>query len=83
MWRPGKEVTEAFLYIVRHPHFSITVEAQHFQPLKRFTKTNDLESVNKAQRELLCQQNRTIDNIPPTQDNQSYSGTIWDKADKQ
>ena len=83
-WKSYPEVTQAFLYMVRHPHAPLTVEAQHFQILERFSvilydKTSSQESVNEARRELFCQKKNngnhsTIDNrallsmIPPTQD---------------
>ncbi|KAG0716633.1 hypothetical protein GWK47_009201 [Chionoecetes opilio] len=63
------EVTDAFNFIVEHPHAQITVDCQEFQMLERFTvviydKTSPLVSVNEARKELFCQKNRTMENIP-------------------
>jgi hypothetical protein len=58
-----------------------SLEACFDQPLERFTfvlydKTSELESVNEARRELFCQNNKTMEYIPPTQDSllQHFSG---------
>lgn len=71
-WGAYTEVTDAFNFIVEHPHAQITVDCQEFQMLERFTvviydKTSPLVSVNEARKELFCQKNRTMENIPPTQ----------------
>ncbi|KAG0716909.1 hypothetical protein GWK47_008538 [Chionoecetes opilio] len=52
---PITEVTDAFNFIVEHPHAQITVDCQEFQMLERFTvviydKTSPLVSVNEARR---------------------------------
>ncbi len=65
-WKSYPEVTEAFLYMAGHPHIPITVEAQNFQLLERFSvilydKTSSLESVNEARRELFCQKNKPME----------------------
>ena len=71
-WGAYPEVTDAFNFIVEHPHAQITVDCQEFQMLERFTvviydKTSTLVSVNEARKELFCQKNTTMENIPPTQ----------------
>lgn len=88
-WKAYPEVTEAFHYIVSHPHLQITAEAQHFQLLEQFSvilydKTSDLKLVNEARRELFCQKNKTMENITPTQDallqhckRDVYQAGIW------
>ena len=92
-WKAYPEVTKAFLYMVSNPHLPITVEAQHFQLLEHFTvilydKTSDLEFVDEARRELFCHKNRTMENIPPTQDAHlqhckrvGYQAGIWTTSD--
>ena len=92
-WKAYPEVTKAFLYMVSNPHLPITVEAQHFQRLEHFTvilydKTSDLEFVDEARRELFCYKNRTMENIPPTQDallqhckRVGYQAGIWTTSD--
>ncbi|KAG0729396.1 hypothetical protein GWK47_030399 [Chionoecetes opilio] len=65
-------VTDAFNFIVEHPHAQITWIARSSRCWKRFTvviydKTSPLVSVNEARKELFCQKNRTMENIPPTQ----------------
>ena len=71
-WKAYPDVTEAFFFMASHPRLQITAEqCQHFQLLERFSvvlyhKTSELKFVNEAQRELFCQKNRTIENIPPT-----------------
>ena len=52
---------------------TLTVESEFFRCLERFTaviydRTSSLECLNEAQRELFCQKNRTMENIPPMQD---------------
>ncbi|KAG0705868.1 hypothetical protein GWK47_024426 [Chionoecetes opilio] len=55
-WGPYTEVTDAFNFIVEHPHAQITVDCQEFQMLERsqslyMGKTSPLVSVNEARRE--------------------------------
>ena len=88
-WNSYPEVTKAFIYMATHPHAPLTKESQHFRYLERFTvvlydKTSSLESVDEARRELFCQKNRTMENIPPTQDTLlqhskrvAYQAGIW------
>ncbi|KAG0693353.1 hypothetical protein GWK47_027542 [Chionoecetes opilio] len=59
-WGAYTEVTDAFNFIVEHPHAQITVDCQEFQMRERFTvviydKTSPLVSVNEARKELFCQ----------------------------
>ena len=70
-WNSYTEVTQAFNYIAANPHTPVTIDAQHFQCLEHYTvvlydKTNDLESVNDARRELFCQKTKAMEHIPPT-----------------
>ena len=76
-----------------HPHTPLSLESWIFQSLKHYTvvlydKTSSLESVDEARRELFCQKNRTMENIPPTQDavlqhskRVSYQAGIWTTSD--
>ena len=64
-WNSYPEVTQAFNYIAANPHTPVTIDAQHFQCLEHYTvvlydKTNDLESVNDARRELFCQKTKAM-----------------------
>ena len=52
---------------------TLTVESDVFRCLKCFNvviyvRTSSLECLNEARRELFCQKNRTMENIPPMQD---------------
>ena len=92
-WKSYPEVTQAFLYMARHPHAPITVETQHFKLLEHFTvvvyyKASNQESVNEARRELFCQNNKTLETIPPMQDALlqhckcvAYQAGIWTNSD--
>ena len=92
-WNLYPEVTQAFVHMSTHPHTPLSVESWIFQFLERFTvvlydKTSSLESVNEVRRELLCQKNRTMENIPPTQDallqhskHVAYQAGIWTTSD--
>ena len=69
---------------------SITVETQHIKLLERFTvvvyyKASNQESVNEAKRELFCQNKKTMEKIPPTQDvhrkRVAYQAGIWTNSD--
>ena len=53
-----------------------------------YDNTSSLESVNEQRRELFCQKNRTMENIPPTQDallqhskHVAYQSEIWTTSD--
>ena len=77
-----------------HPYATLTVKSEVFRCLERFTvviynRTSSLEYVNEARRELFCQKNRTMENIPPTQDallqhskRVSYQAGIWTTSDQ-
>ncbi len=92
-WKSYPEVTQAFVYVVTHPHIMLTVEDQHFKRLERFCivlyhKTSNLESVTQSRRELFCQKNKTMETIPPTQDallqhckRAIYQAGIWTTSD--
>ena len=82
-----------FLYMASHPHSPLTTDSNHFKLLERFCivmydKTSNLESINEAQRELFCQNNKTMESIPPTQDALlhyrrwvAYQAGIWVTSD--
>ena len=92
-WKCYPEVTLAFLYMASHPHIQIIVESQHFQLLECFTvilydKASNHKFVNEARRELLCQKNKTMETIPPTQNallqlckRVAYQAGIWTASD--
>ena len=73
---------------------TMTVNCKEFQLLERFTviiycNTSNLVSVNEARRELFSQKNRTIENIPPTQEalllhtlRAVYQTGIWAASDQ-
>ena len=92
-WNSYPEVTQAFVHMSTHPHTRLSVESWIFQFLERCTvvlydKTSSLETVNEAQRQLFCQKNRTMENIPPIQDAHlqhskrvAYQAGIWTTCD--
>ena len=92
-WKSYPEVTQAFLYVATHPHTTLTVEDQPFKLFERFCivlyhKTSTLESINECRRELFCQNNKTMETIPPTQDallqhckRVMYQAGIWTTSD--
>ena len=66
-------VTDAFSYLVTHPHSPLTLNSPQYQLLERYTvviydKSSSLEHVNEARRELYCTNNRTMKNLTPTQE---------------
>ena len=88
-WSSYPEVTEAFNFMMAHPHTPMTTDSRLFQQLERFTiimydKSSGLQSVNEARKELFCKKSRTMENIPPTQEallqhtkRVSYQSGIW------
>ncbi|KAG0724638.1 hypothetical protein GWK47_040164 [Chionoecetes opilio] len=92
-WNAYVEVTEAFNNLMNHPYMTVTVNCKEFQLLERFTviiynKKSNLDSVNEARRELFSQKNRTMENIPPTQEallqhtlRAVYQAGIWATSD--
>ena len=71
-WNCYPDVTEAFTYMALNPYAQLSVDAQHFRQLEHFTvilydKTSHLENVDEARKELFCQNNKTMQTIPPTQ----------------
>ncbi len=71
-WQAYEEVTQTFTFLAAHPFELLHAESDHFQRIERFTvvlydKTSPLSSANEAREELFCRKNRSIDNIPPTQ----------------
>ncbi len=72
-WYAYPEATAAFIYIAQHPYEPISLSPEHFLILERYTvvlynKSSCLTTVNEARRELFCKQNKSLENIPPTQD---------------
>ena len=72
-WNSYPEATEAFLYITEHPYEPIDLTSSHFLTLERFTvilyhKVSTLLSVNETRRVLFCKKNKSLENLPPTQD---------------
>ena len=67
----------------------VDITPPHFMTLKRFTvilydKTSDCRYLNESRRELFCKKNRSLDNLPPTQDALAqhvkltiFQNTIW------
>ena len=88
-WNSLPEVTQTFSYMALNPYKHMDLDSQHFQILEHFTvllydKTSSLESVNEVRRVLFCQRNKTMENIPPTQDaliqhtkRAAYQTGIW------
>ena len=82
------------VYMASNPHVPLNIESEEFKLLECFCviiydKTNSLEYVNEARRELLCQKNRTMETIPPTLDaflqhcrRASYQAGIWSTSDR-
>ena len=71
-WKAYEEVTQTFTFLAAHPFEHLHTDSDHFQKIERLTvvlydKTSSLSSVNEAREELFCRKNRSIDNIPPTQ----------------
>ena len=71
-WQAYDEVTETFCFLAAHPFEHLNVDSDHFQRIERlivvlYDKTSPLCLVNEAREELFCRKNRSIDNIPPTQ----------------
>ena len=75
--------------MVDHPLDAFDETAEHFALLERFTvilydKTSMCNTVKKACRELFCQKNLSLENLPPTRDalfqhllRVAYQGGIW------
>ena len=68
------------------PFEHLHTDSDHFQKIERLTvvhydKTSVLSSANEAREELFCRKNRSIDNIPPTQNallqRAVYQAGIW------
>ena len=72
-----------------HSFTEVTVDADHFTLLERFTvvmydKASELEGVNEARKELFCQKGKTMETIPPTHDallqhskRAAYQAGVW------
>ncbi|KAG1677784.1 Amiloride-sensitive sodium channel subunit beta [Nymphon striatum] len=72
-WKAYKEVTETFVYIASNPFEMLDVTSRHFEQLERYCiilydKTSSLTSMNDTRKELFCKRNKTMENLPPTQD---------------
>jgi len=72
-WESYPEVAQAFIYMATQLHTLLTVESLYIRHLEHlsvivYDKTSCLVSVDEVWKELFCQKNRTMENIPPTQD---------------
>lgn len=72
-WQAYEDITDTFLYLARHPFEHLSADSPHFQKIERLTvimydRTSPMNSVKEAREELFCQNNRSMDRIPPTQD---------------
>ena len=88
-WDCFEDVTFAFAYMALHLFTEVSLDADHFKLLERFTvvmydKSSELEDVNEARRELFCQKGKTMKTIPPTQDallqhskRAAYQAGVW------
>ncbi|KAG1707491.1 Degenerin del-1 [Nymphon striatum] len=93
-WKAYKEVTEAFVYIASNPFEMLDVTSRHFEQLERYCiilydKTSSLTSMNDTRKELFCKRNKTMENLPPTQDalinhtkRALYQAGIWTSSQK-
>ena len=76
-----------------HPHSPLTINSPQFKLVERYTvviydKSSSLEHVNEARRELYCKNNRTMENLHPTQEallqhakRATYQAGIWATSD--
>ena len=89
-WQAYEDVTETFVYLACHPFKQLYLDSDSFLKLGRRTvivlydKTSSLSSVNETRKELFCQKNRAMENLPPTQDallqhvrRKVYQAGIW------
>ena len=81
------EVTSAFLFIAENPFKTVNIASCRFMTLERFTvilydKTSDCQYLNEFRRELFCNKNKSLKNLPPTQDSlvQNVKRTIFQSS---
>lgn len=72
VWESSDHFTQALNSLATEPFQQLTATSQNFKMIKRMTvlfydKLSPLESVNEERMFLFCQQNRSLENIPPTQ----------------
>ena len=72
-WQSYEEVTETLEFLADHPFEQLELGDELFKKLERLTvilydKTSALNSVNEARKKLFCEDNRSMDRLPPTQD---------------
>ncbi|KAG5863643.1 hypothetical protein JTB14_032329 [Gonioctena quinquepunctata] len=72
-WQAFQDVTDTFLYSATHPFQLLKAESEHFKKLERLTavlydKTTPFSSTNQIRKELFCQKNQAMENLPPTED---------------
>ena len=68
-WNSSSEATEAFIYITEHPYETIHFTSSQFFMLERFYSDIVSQSdCDEARRELFCKKNKSLENLPPTQD---------------
>ena len=94
-WKSFPDVTLAFLHFQNNDFAQFSVESNYFKLLERFCvvmydKTSSQDySVIEARREMFCQKNRTMETIPPAQDDlihdtrrAAYQSAIWTTSDR-
>ena len=93
-WYHYPDVTKAFMFVAQNPFTDLDKESYHFKLLERYTvvlydKSSDVEWVDEARKILYCQKEKTMENIPPTQDallqhtrRVIYQAGIWSTCDK-
>ena len=93
-WNCYPDVTEALTYMALNPYAQLSVDAQHFRQLEYFTvilydKTSHLENVDEARKYLFCQNNKTMQTIPPTQNallqhskRAAYQAALWTTSEQ-
>ena len=73
VWKSFPEVTSAFLFIAENPFKAVDITSPHFMTVERFTvilydKISDCQYLNESKKELFCKKNRSLEDLPPTQD---------------
>ena len=88
-WNSFPEITSVFSKIALQPFKNFDTETSHFQMLERYTvllynKSSMMEHVDEARMELFCQENKSMENIPPTSDallqhakRATYQASVW------
>ena len=94
VWNCFDDVTQAFTYMARHPYAELNVNTPHFHLLEHFTiilydKTCDLQHVNEARQQLVCQKEKAMEKLFPMQDallqhakQAAYQAGIWGTSEQ-